>query len=116
MSDKHQTVAEIIRSATAQFVLREANTDPMITVTRVEVAPNFRQVQILFTTIPDNREADALAFLQRHGSDLRHYLKKETKLKRIPHLVFAVDYGERHRQHIDELWNDINGAEKDERL
>ena len=110
MSDRHQTVAEIIRAATAQFILREANTDPLITVTRVVMTPNFRQAQILFTTIPDEHEQDALVFLQRHGSDLRQHLKKETKLKYIPNLVFAVDYGERHRQHIDELWNDIDNA------
>ena len=34
---------------------------------------------------------------------MRQYVKKKTNLKIIPHLEFAVDYGERHRQHIDEI-------------
>ena len=108
MDKRHNTAAEILREVTARFVQQEANTDPLITITNVRMAPNFRRAQILFTTIPDNREKDALAFLQRHGTDLRNFIKKEARLKFIPHIDFAVDHGERHRQHIDSIVVDLN--------
>ena len=105
MSDKHQTVAEIIRTQAATFIRSEANTNPLITVTRVDVAPNFRTATVLITTIPAEREADALIFLKRHARELRGSLKRNTSLKYLPHLEFAIDRGERHRQHIDKMVN-----------
>ena len=106
MNDRHHTVAEIIREQAALFVRNEANTNPLITITREDVAPNFRAAIILFTTIPAEREADALIFLQRHAREMRGAIKKNTSLKYLPLLSFAVDNGERHRQHIDELINE----------
>jgi len=103
MSDRHDKVAEIIRSVAAKFVTQEANTNPLITVTRADVAPNYRRVTIFFTTIPDEREDDALIFLQRHAREVRGRIKKDTNLKYIPHVEFSIDRGERHRQHIDTL-------------
>lgn len=106
MSERHDRVAELLRNVSAQFIQQEANTSPLITVTRVTVAPNYRQITVYFTTLPDSGEGDALIFLQRHGSDLRGFIKRQTNLKYIPHVEFAVDYGERHRQHIDTLVDD----------
>lgn len=103
MNDRHEKVAEIIRAVAAKFVTYEANTNPLITITRVTIAPNYRQATIYFTTIPDERENDALIFLQRHAREVRSRIKHDTSLKYIPHIEFAVDRGERHRQHIDTL-------------
>jgi ribosome-binding factor A len=101
MNERHDKVAGVIQSIAAKFVAHEANTNPLITVTRVEIAPNFRKATICFTTFPSGRESDALAFLQRHGREMRGHIKKDTRLKYIPHLDFKLDQGERHRQHID---------------
>ena len=106
MDARHQTVAEIIRSVVAEYIRSEANTEPLITVTRVEVGPNFRRATVLFTTIPDERESDALTFLKRHAREMRGAIKNNTKLKYLPYLEFAIDRGERHRQHIDTLVNE----------
>ncbi len=48
-----------------------------------------------------------MAFLQRCGSELRGYVKKKSNLKIIPFIEFSIDYGERHRQHIDDIARDI---------
>ena len=106
MTNRHHTVAEIIREQAATFIRNEANTTPLITVTRVDVAPNYRAATIFITTVPDGREDDALIFLQRHARDLRGTIKHKTKLKYLPHLTFAVDGGERHRQRLDEIVNE----------
>lgn len=106
MNDRHEKVAEIIRSVAAKFITQEANTNPLITITRVTIAPNYRQATIFFTTIPDDREEDALIFLKRHAREVRGRIKHDTNLKYIPHVEFDVDRGERHRQHIDTLIQD----------
>ncbi len=109
MSDRHLRVESLIREIVAAFIQQEANSDPLITVTRTASSPDYRKVTIFFTTIPEGQEKEkaALAFLQRIGGELRGYVKKKSSLKIIPFIEFSVDYGERHRQNIDEIAREI---------
>ncbi len=107
MSERQGRVATLIQECTARFVQHEANTNPLITITRVDISPDLKRALIFFTTIPDGKEQDALIFLRRSATDLRQYFKENAKLKRIPHLEFMLDAGERHRQHIDEVMREI---------
>lgn len=111
--DRHDRAASLIKEIAATFIRQEANTNPLITVTRVSVAPDYRRVTVFVTTIPEDpkKEADALVFLQRQGRDLRQFIKKKSNLKIIPHLDFEIDYGERHRQHIDEIAREIDKSD-----
>ena len=101
--DKHIRMTEIVSQLAARFIQSEANTDPLITVTSVDLSPDWKRALIRFTTLPDGREQDALIFLKRNGSEMRQYFKKHGRFKTIPHLDFMIDAGEKHRQHMDEL-------------
>lgn len=83
--------------------MHEANTDPLITITHVDASPDFKNAVVYFTTIPTEKENDALIFLKRCGTELRSYLRQKMPMKAMPHFAFSIDYGERHRQHIDEI-------------
>lgn len=107
MSERQGKVANLLQECAARFVQQEANTNPLITITRVDISPDLKRAIIFFTTIPDGKEQDALIFLKRSATNLRQYLKENAKIKRIPHLEFMLDAGERHRQHIDEVMRDI---------
>lgn len=107
MSERQAKVANLLKENVATFVQHEANTDPLITITRVDISPDLKRAIVFFTTIPDGKESDALIFMKRSGTDIRSYLKSHAKLKRIPHLEFMIDAGERHRQHIDEVMHEI---------
>jgi ribosome-binding factor A len=112
MSDRHQRVSSLIREVAATFIQQEANTDPLITVTDVTISPDFRRATVLFTTLPEGKEAPALHFLQRNGGELRKHIKRKCNLKIIPHLDFRLDVGERHRQHMDEIVREIERGEQ----
>jgi ribosome-binding factor A len=103
MSDRQQKVQQELQAHIATFIQHEANTNPLITVTHVDISPEFKNATVYFTTIPAEKENDALIFLKREGTALRTYVKNHMRIKQIPHFSFSVDYGERHRQHIDEL-------------
>ena len=107
MSERQGRVGNIIQECAARFIQHEANTNPLITVTRVDISPDLKRAIIFFTTIPDGREVDALIFLKRSASEMRKYLKEHARLKRIPNLEFFLDAGERHRQHVDEVFQEI---------
>ena len=112
MSDRNIRANSLIKELAATFIQLEANPDPMITVTSVDLSPDMRRAIIFITTVPDGREADALAFLKRNGSEMRNYLKKKARIKNIPHLEFMIDAGERHRQHMDEMVNKLKKSDK----
>jgi len=108
LSDRKTKVAQQIKELAAAYIQQEANADPLITVTSIDVSPDLRRAIIFITTIPDGREDVALVFLKRSATDMRNYLKRKARLKNIPHLEFMVDAGERHRQHMDELVKKID--------
>lgn len=110
--DRHDKARSLLTELVAKFIREEANTNPLITVTNVNVSPNYQYVTVFFTTIPDSGQENALIFLKRKGTELRSYLKKHGRLKFIPHIEFSIDYGERHRQHIDELTHKIEEEKK----
>lgn len=112
MSERTSKIEGVLKEAAATFVLHEANTDPMITITRVDVSPDLRKALFFFTTIPEDKQSDAEIFLKRSAGDFRQYLKRNAALKRIPHIEFMLDAGERHRQHVDDVFREID-AEKE---
>jgi ribosome-binding factor A len=113
MSQRTGKVEEIIKQAAATFVLHEANPDPMITITRVDISPDLKRAFVFFTTVPEAKQSDAHIFLKRTAGDFRHFLKQNVSLKRIPHVEFMIDAGERHRQHIDDMFRDIETENQD---
>lgn len=113
MHDRHDRIASLLKEHAARFILQEANSNPLITVTNVTISPDYRKATIFVTTIPEQKEQEALIFLKRYGTEFRQYIKKHAKLKFIPHVEFAIDHGERHRQHIDEIVRDVNNKESD---
>lgn len=97
--DRHHRVESLLQELTAKFVVSEANPNPLITITRVTISPDYKNATVFFTTIPEDREQDALIFLKRSGSLLRDYIKKHGGLKHIPNFNFLIDGEERVRQH-----------------
>lgn len=108
MSDRQDKVGNLLKEQIATFVVHEANANPLITITRVDISPDLKKAIVFFTTIPDGKESDALIFLKRNGTNVRNYLKQKVRMKNIPHLDFMVDAGERHRQYTDELFKEID--------
>ena len=107
MSERHERVDSLISQMAANFIRTEANPNPLITVTNIKTSPDYQSSTIYITTVPEGREEDALTFLRRHGGAMRHFIMKKSDLKIVPHLNFEIDYGERHRQHIDDISREI---------
>jgi len=105
-------MAALLQELTAKFIRLEANSTPMITVTSIDLATDFKSAIVFVTTIPDERIGDALIFLKRNASEMRNYLKKHARVKHIPHLEFMQDAGEKHRQHMDKLVKELEDAKK----
>jgi len=105
MSLRQEKVGELLRQCSARFLERESNRTSLITVTRCSVSPDLEQATVFITVLPEKDTAKALDFTKRKRRDLRQYIKKNLRLKKIPFMEIEIDEGELNRQKIDELLN-----------
>ncbi len=97
-------VSELIRQIAGDFIEKETNRTSLITITRVDIAPNLKNSTIFITVFPEKSEKFALDFLKRQRSDFRNYLKKRrVNLRVLPFFDFEIDYGEKNRQNITDI-------------
>ena len=92
-----------LREIAQSFFQRESSGLSLITVTRASISPDFRSGTIFITVLPESKEQAALDFARRMRTDLRTKIKKEMQIKAIPFVEIEIDFGEKSRQHIDEL-------------
>lgn len=102
-SERQNKMSEEVRKHAAMFIESESTSQSLITVTRADISPDFKNATIFFTTIPESQQATALAFLKRKRKELKEYLKNRLQTRIIPFVDIAIDEGERNRQRIDEI-------------
>lgn len=106
-NNRSERIKELLRETAAEFLAREANRQSLITVTRVELSEDGSRAKIFFTVLPTTAEERALSFANRHRTDFITYFKKKIKGARTPFLEFFIDNGEKIRQRLDEITNDL---------
>ncbi len=100
-------VGAIIAREAAVFILREAGPDSLITVTRTIVSSSGDHVSVLLTVLPEDKTQSALTFLSRQREAFSDHLKKRSRLSPLPRVDFQLDSGEKSRQRLDELSNEL---------
>lgn len=106
MEEKSRRQVQIgfeLRTIAQDFFQRESSGASLITVTDAEVSPDLSNAKILITVFPENKEQAALDFAKRMRTDLRTVIKKKLQIRTIPFVEVDIDYGEKNRQHIDNL-------------
>ena len=111
MSDKHIRAVELLRQEISSFLGTESNRTSLITVTGIELSRDWAKAKVLVTVYPEDKSKGALDFLNRKREDVRDHLKSRVKLRRIPFISFEIDAGEKHRQHMDEIFREENDEE-----
>lgn len=107
MDHRREKAENIIKENIAQFIEDNSNRLSMITITNIELTSDFKRVNIFVTVFPEDQEKAGLDFLKRQRSEAREYLKKHSRLSRIPHIEFDIDKGEKARQRIDFISQDL---------
>jgi len=103
MSERSEKIIRIIKSSAANFMQKESNGTSLVTITDVELSKDEKYANILFTVLPEDKEEAVLDFTKRLRSEFREYIKKNTKLGKIPTFDFNIDLGEKYRQKIDKI-------------
>ena len=103
MEFHEEKTKEEIHHLASKFVEVESNRNSLITVTSVHLTKDFKKAIIFVTVFPESGEEAAINFLKRQRSEFRHFVKKKSRIGRIPFFDFDIDKGEKSRQRIEEL-------------
>jgi len=104
---KESKIKDVIKTLAADFFSRESNRKSLITITDVELKSRGSRAIILFTVLPEDQETAALDFMHRQLSDFRGYVTENSRMMRVPYFEVRIDSGEKNRQHIDEISNEV---------
>jgi ribosome-binding factor A len=106
-SGRPQKLGDLIQRELSELVQRELR-DPrvgMITITGVDVSPDFSHAKVFFTLLDKAHLQEAAAGLKRASGFLRSQLAKRIKLYTTPELRFeydeSVERGDRLSRLID---------------
>jgi ribosome-binding factor A len=98
---KEEKVEEHLKQLAAAFIQRESNYTSLITVTATKMADRLGRCTIYFTVLPEDKQDQVLDFLNRKRAEFKEYVKKHSRIGRLPSVQFALDFGEKNRQKID---------------
>lgn len=104
---RENKAASLIVELAAKYIAREAGRSTLITPMRANISPDRKNATIYVSVFPDSDSDHALAFLKRHKDLFRNSLKRTSRLAILPYITFELDYGEKNRQHLDEISRDI---------
>ena len=107
MSSKLEKINREMQKVFAQFVERESNKESLVTVTRCDISLDRKNIDVLVSVFPVDKEDQVIQFLERRKWDARDYMKKRIQTRVIPFVHFKIDEGEKNRQRIDQLLNKV---------
>lgn len=102
-SERILKVEQEVLGLVQDFFQRESSGLSLITVTRVDISSDMHNGTVFITVLPVDKEDAAINFAKRMRTDMRKYVMKRLPIKVIPFFEVEIDYGEKNRQHIDEI-------------
>jgi ribosome-binding factor A len=96
-------VSESIAHLASEFLARNLGGTSLVTVTRAELSPDFKDVTVFLSVLPHTSEETVLKDAKRARSDFRQFVLDHSFLQHVPTIDFEIDYGEKNRQRVDDL-------------
>lgn len=86
-------VNELIQIALAEILQKEMNENPfgMITVTGVEISPDFSFAKIFVSVLMEDKAKEAILALNEDAKEYRYQLANRIRIRVTPELKFVYD-------------------------
>ncbi|MES2953111.1 MAG: ribosome-binding factor A [Patescibacteria group bacterium] len=107
---RHDRTEQLLKELAARFLQEESNGQSLITVTSCKLSRDGNRVTFFVSVLPASAEEGVAEFIKRKRGEFREYLKKHSRIGRLPFVEMLIDKGEKNRQRVDELLDeDKNG-------
>lgn len=109
-SHRMQRVSELVKQEVSEIIRRDVASESvgMVTVTGCEVASDLKTARVYISVIGGaEKQAAALALVERHRAHIQRTLGRSVVLKYIPHLSFYIDESLERADRIERILEEI---------
>lgn len=110
MSNRIIKINELIHSIMGELLEREVSLKQgtLVTIVRVDTAPNLRSTKIFVSTFPESETQYALKTLAHERKTLEHALHTRLATRPLPKLIFEPDVTNREIDEIEKILKQIH--------
>lgn len=85
-------------------------------MTQVDVTPDFSIAHVYLSLVLDKEKEEMLEVVSKHKSNIKRSLSKRIgkQVRRIPDLIFHLDLGAEHAEHMENIFKELNIRPEDE--
>lgn len=109
MSRRLQRLNEFIKQELGKILQKETHQGRyLLTITEVDVLPNFKSAEVKISIIPYDKEEEVLGNLRKNIGYIQMLLNKKLNIKFVPRINFAIDRGAKSAEAVDIILGKIN--------
>lgn len=109
MPYRKERMNEFIKQELGKILQKETHQGRyLLTITKVDVAPDSRSAEAKISIIPYNKEEEALNNLRKNIGRIQMSINKKLNIKFVPRISFAIDKGEKSAEAVDIILGKIN--------
>jgi len=90
MDNRPAKMDSLIGRLAAEFFHFKSSNQSLITVNDCRTSPDGRRVDIFISVWPEQARDTALSFTKRKRGELRDYIKKNSRLRSMPHIDITL--------------------------
>ena len=76
---------------------------PLVSITDFKISRDMHTARAYVSFYPEKNSEEIYSLIESKQKDLYNFLKKNTRMKILPRIIFTIDKGEENRQKIDTL-------------
>lgn len=109
MSNRISKINRHLQRTVGDILLKEADLPPdvLVTISRVETAPNLRFSDIWLYVIPEERADETLEILKTQMYDIQGSLNRSLEFRPLPRIRFQYDKGGEHADTINKKLHEL---------
>ncbi|MFH0818471.1 MAG: ribosome-binding factor A [Patescibacteria group bacterium] len=109
MNKRISQINELIRSLIGKAILEEIELPlgSLVTVVKVDTAPDLKTTIVNISILPDNRSLSIFEFLNKKIVRIQRYVGKNLSLRNTPRITFKLDFTERRASHMDQVLDSL---------
>lgn len=109
MTERIPQVNELLQQELGTILLREFDVpeNTLVTLTRVDTAPNLQQAKIYISVMPEERGFEVLRLLQKEVYEMQQLLNKRLNMRPVPRIEWVLETKTIEAQEIEEILDKI---------
>lgn len=117
MSHRQEHAVSVLSRAISEVLSRDIS-DPrivgMVTITKLEISPDFRQATVHVSILPEQYESRTVKGLAAAAGHIHTRVRKKVAMRTVPRLTFRLDKGLKKQAEVIDAIRKANENHSDE--